>query len=83
MNTLNSLNQLVTLLEQNAARIGITLAGLMVVVYSIIILANHDNSPAARAERWAHLKKTFAVAFIIGGTGVLVQLFVNLGGMIK
>ncbi len=35
MNTLNSLNQLVTLLEQNIAKIGITLAGLMVVIYSI------------------------------------------------
>jgi hypothetical protein len=83
MNTLNSLNQLVTLLEQNIAKIGITLAGLMVVIYSIKILVTTDNSPAGRAERWGSLRTAFIVAFIIGGVTVFVQFFVNLGGMVK
>lgn len=82
MGTLNSLNQLLTLLEQNIGKIGITLAGLMVIINSIIILVHFDNSPAGRAERWGNLRKTFVVAFILGGGLVLIQFFVNIGGMV-
>ncbi len=82
MNTLTNLNNIVTLLQQNAARIGITAAGLLVAVNCIGIMLNNDNSPAARSERWAQLKKVFICAAIIAATGAFVQLATSLGGML-
>jgi hypothetical protein len=82
MNALAHLNTVVTLLQQNAARIGITVAGLLVAVYCIGIMLNNDNSPAARSERWSQLKKVFVCAAIIAATGAFVQLATSLGGML-
>ncbi|HLG78656.1 MAG TPA: hypothetical protein VKX46_19745 [Ktedonobacteraceae bacterium] len=82
MNALTNLNNVVTLLQQNAAKIGITAAGLLVAIYCVGIMLNNDNSPAARTERWAQLKKVFLCAAIIAGTGAFVQLATNLGGML-
>ncbi len=82
MNALAHLNTVVTLLQQNAAKIGITVAGLLVAVYCIGIMLNNDNSPAARSERWSQLKKVFVCAAIIAATGAFVQLATSLGGML-
>lgn len=82
MNALTNLNHVVTLLQQNAAKIGITAAGLLVAVYCVAIMLNNDNSPAARTERWAQLKKVFVCAAIIAATGAFVQLATGLGGMV-
>ena len=82
MNALTNLNNVVTLLQQNAAKIGITAAGLFVAIYCVGIMLNNDNSPAARTERWAQLKKVFLCAAIIAGTGAFVQLATGLGGML-
>ncbi len=79
METLNNLNNLVALLQANAAKIGLTMAGLLVAVYCVGIMLSHDNSPAARAERWDHLKKVFLCAAIIAGTGAFVQFATSLG----
>ena len=83
MGTLNSINTILTQIQTNAAKIGITLAGVMVAVYCIIILVSTDNSPAARAERWGSLKKVFVVAVIIAGTGAFITFAQNIGGMVK
>jgi hypothetical protein len=82
MNALSNLNNVVTLLQQNAAKIGITAAGLLVAIYCVGIMLNNDNSPAARTERWAQLKKVFLCAAIIAATGAFVQLATGLGGML-
>jgi hypothetical protein len=82
MNALTNLNNVVSLLQQNAAKIGITAAGLLVAIYCVGIMLNNDNSPAARTERWAQLKKVFVCAAIIAGTGAFVQLATGLGGML-
>jgi hypothetical protein len=82
MNTLNNLNHIVALLEQNAAKIGITAAGLFGSINTIIIMMSRDNSPAGRQERWTELKKIFLCAGIIAGIGALVGLFTSLGGML-
>ena len=79
-NHFNNLNNLITLLQQSAASIGFTVAGLMVAIYSIGIMLNNDPSPAARTERWAQLKKVFLCAAIIAGTGAFVQLATTIGG---
>ncbi len=82
MNALTNLNTVVTLLQQNAARIGITTAGLLVAIYCVGIMLNNDTSPAARSERWSQLKKVFVCAAIIAGTGAFVQLATGLGRML-
>ena len=51
MNTLTNLNTVLSTLQQNAAKIGITAAGLLVAVYCVGIMLNNDTSPAARTER--------------------------------
>jgi hypothetical protein len=73
---------MLTLLEHNAAKIGITAAGLLVVVYSIGIMLNGDMSPATRQERWGKLKNVFICAVIIAGVGAFIQLALSFGGML-
>ena len=57
MGALDKLNQVVAALQQHAATIGITTAGLMVAVYAIWIMLDNDQSPMHRTERWAKLRK--------------------------
>ncbi|RAQ98536.1 hypothetical protein [Thermogemmatispora tikiterensis] len=82
MEALNALNEIVTLLQQNAAKIGITIAGLMVAVYAIAIMLDNDQSPTARTERWAKLKRVFICAAIIAGASAFVSLATGLGKML-
>jgi len=82
MNALTNLNNIVNLLQQNAAKVGVTAAGLLVAIYCIGIMLNNDNSPAARTERWAQLKKVFLCAAIIASTGAFVTLATGLGHML-
>jgi hypothetical protein len=82
VNTLTNLNNVVSLLQQNAARIGITAAGLLIAIYCVRIMMDNDNSPAGRTERWEKLKRVFLCAAIIAATGAFVQLATGLGGML-
>ncbi len=82
MNALTNLNHVVTLLQQNAAKIGITAAGLLISIYCVGIMLNNDSSPAARTERWEKLRRVFLCAAIIAATGAFVQLATGLGGML-
>jgi hypothetical protein len=82
MQALTNLNSVVTLLQQNAARIGITAAGLFISIYSIGIMLSSETTPGARTERWAQLKKVFLCAAIIAATGAFVQFATGLGGML-
>ena len=82
MGTFDRLNQVVVVLQQHAAIIGITTAGLMVAIYAIWIMMDNDQSPMHRTERWAKLRKVFICAVIIAATGTFVQLAQNIGGML-
>lgn len=82
MGTLDHLNQILTILRQHAATIGLTIAGLMVVIYAIVIMLDNDKSPQARTERWEKLKRVFICAVIIAGFAVFVQFAQSLGGML-
>jgi hypothetical protein len=82
MNTLTNLNHVVDLLQQNAAKIGITAAGLLVAIYCVGIMLNSDSSPTARTERWEKLRRVFLCAAIIAAAGAFVQLATGLGGML-
>jgi hypothetical protein len=82
VNALTNLNNVVSLLQQNAAKIGITAAGLLIAIYCVRIMMDNDNSPAGRTERWEKLKRVFLCAVIIAATGAFVQLATGLGGML-
>ena len=82
MGTLTNLNTLIGLLQANAAKIGLTIAGLLVAIYAVMIMLNNDQSPAARTERWEQLKRVFLCAAIIAGMGAFVQFATSLGGML-
>jgi hypothetical protein len=82
MGALDKLNQVVVTLQQHAATIGITTAGLMVAVYAIWIMMDNDQSPINRTERWAKLRKVFICAVIIAATGAFVQFAQSIGGML-
>ncbi len=82
MEALTRLNAVVSLLQQNAAKIGITAAGLFVAIYSVAIMISSDTSPGARTERWALLRRVFICAAIIAATGAFVQFATGLGNML-
>jgi hypothetical protein len=82
MGTLNNLNNVIKLLQQHAATIGITIAGLMVAIYTIAIMFDTDTSPTARTQRWDKLQRVLICAGIIAGTGALITLATALGKML-
>jgi cytochrome bd-type quinol oxidase subunit 2 len=82
MGALDRLNQVVAVLQQHAATIGITTAGLMVAIYAIWIMMDNDQSPMHRTERWAQLRKVFICAVIIAATGTFVQFAQSIGGLL-
>lgn len=79
MNILSNLDTLLKSLQNSAATIGMTVAGLLVAVYSIAIMLNNDASPAARTERWERLKRVFVCAVIIAGIGAFIQFARGMG----
>ncbi|GCE32042.1 hypothetical protein KDA_75260 [Dictyobacter alpinus] len=82
MGTLNNLNTIVTQLQQHAATIGITLAGLMIGIYCMMIMLSHDNSAMANRNKWDNLQKVLICAGIIAGTGAFMQFAQGLGKML-
>jgi hypothetical protein len=82
MGTLNNLNNIISQLQTHAATIGITLGGLMVGIYAMLIMLSHDNSAMANRNRWEHLQKVLICAGIIAGTGAFIQFAQGLGGML-
>lgn len=82
MGTLDNLNTILSQLQQYAATIGLTLAGLMVGIYCMIIMLSHDTSVMANRNRWEHLQKVLICAGIIAGTGAFIQFASGLGHML-
>jgi len=82
MGTLDNLNGIVTQLQSHAATIGITLGGLMIGIYAMLIMLSHDTSAMANRNRWEHLQKVLICAGIIAGTGAFMQFAQGLGHML-
>ena len=82
MDTLNNLDAIVAQLQSHAATIGITLGGLMIAIYAIMIMLSSDNSPMANRTKWDNLQKVLICAGIIAGTGAFMQFAQNLGHML-
>lgn len=82
MGTLNNLNNIVVQLQQHAAQIGITLGGLMIGIYAMMIMLSHDTSVKGNMNRWENLQKVLICAGIIAGTGAFMQFAQGLGRMV-
>lgn len=81
--TINSIVTLVNNLTTNAGKVGLAIAGLALVFYFIKILLFTDSTPAGRSQRWEDVRTAFIVCFGIGVSGVLIQFFAGLGGLVK
>jgi hypothetical protein len=82
MGTLDNLNTIVSQLQTHAATIGITLGGLMIAVYAMMIMLTPDTSPMANRTKWDNLQKVLICAGIIAGTGAFMQFAQDLGHML-
>ncbi|GHP00760.1 hypothetical protein KSF_108070 [Reticulibacter mediterranei] len=82
MQTLNNLDNIIRQLQTHAAAIGITLGGLMIGIYAMLIMLSHDSSAMANRNRWEHLQKVLICAGIIAGTGAFMQFAQGLGKML-
>ncbi|MBA2680407.1 MAG: hypothetical protein H0U76_18660 [Ktedonobacteraceae bacterium] len=82
MGTLDNLNNIMVQLQQHAATVGITLGGLMIGIYAMMIMLSHDTSVKGNTNRWENLQKVLICAGIIAGTGAFMQLSQGLGHML-
>ena len=78
--TLDTLNTILKNLQADAATVGLTIAGLMIVVYVIMIMFNDDTNVVAHQKRWENLRKVFLCAALIGAAGTIITFGQQLGG---
>ncbi|BCL83599.1 hypothetical protein ccbrp13_60640 [Ktedonobacteria bacterium brp13] len=77
--TLNSLNSILKNLQSDAATVGLTIAGLMIVVYVIIVMFTDDTNVSTHNKRWENLRKVFLCAALIAAAGAIVTFGQQLG----
>ena len=81
--TVANLLRILTLLQKNAITVGLAVATVMVVVYTIRIMFDHDSSPTARTARWDGLYRVLICAGIIAGAGALITYASALGNLLN
>lgn len=77
---LNTLDGIVKKLQADAVTVGLAIAGLMIVVYVILVMFTDDTNVAAHAKRWENLRKVFLCAALIAAAGAIVSFGSQLGG---
>ena len=80
--TLNTLNGILKNLQSDAATVGLTIAGLMIIISVILIMFDTDTSVGSHTKRWDHLRKVFLCAALIAAAGAIVTFGQQLGGAI-
>jgi hypothetical protein len=80
--TLNQLDSVLKKLQSDAATVGLTIAGLMIVISVILIMFDTDTNVGAHTKRWDNLRKVFLCAALIAAAGTLVSFGNQLGGAI-
>lgn len=80
--TLNNLNTLLKFIQGQALTIGITLGGLMVVIYAIIIMMSGDTSVKGNMNRWEKLQTVLICAGLIAASGILISFAQGLGNFL-
>lgn len=78
--TLNALNAILKNLQSDAATVGLSIAGLMIVIYVIIVMFTDDTNVSAYHKRWDNLRKVFLCAALIAAAGTIVTFGQQLGG---
>ncbi len=78
--TLNTLNVILQNLRADAATVGLTIAGLMIVIYVIMVMFTDDTNVNAHNKRWENLRKVFLCAALIAAAGAIVTFGQQLGG---
>jgi hypothetical protein len=79
LGTLNSLLQQIT---HDAAAVGLTIAGLMIIISVIKIMLEDDTNVAAHTKRWENLRKVFIGAALISAAGAIISFGQSLGGQL-
>jgi predicted MFS family arabinose efflux permease len=82
METLDNLNSILVILQAHAFTIGLTVAGLMMTIYAILIMLSTDTSPVANRNKWDGLQKVMICACVIAGGGALIQLAKDFGSLL-
>ena len=82
MDALTKLDNIISQFQQHAAAIGITLAGLMIGIYAMIIMFNLSNNPLTIDQNWKGLQRVLVCAAIITATFTFVQFSQNVGNML-
>ncbi|GCE09192.1 hypothetical protein [Dictyobacter aurantiacus] len=77
--TLNTLNNILKNLQSDAATLGLTIAGLMIIVYVIMVMFTDDTNVTAHNKRWQNLQKVFLCAALIAAAGAIVTFGQQLG----
>jgi hypothetical protein len=80
--TLNTLNSILQNLKSDAATIGLTIASLMIVIYSILVMVTDDTNVAAHHKRWENLRKVFVCAALIAAAGAIISFGQDLGSLL-
>lgn len=77
---LGQLNGVLKNLQSDAATVGLTIAGLMIVVSAIWIMLDNTSNVGVHKDRWEQLRKVFVCAALIAAAGALVSFGQLLGG---
>ncbi len=80
--TLTRLNDILSNFQKGAITIGFTTAGLMVVIYAIMIMFDHNSGGKALNDRWGEIRKVLLCAVVIAAVGGLITFSRQLGGFL-
>jgi hypothetical protein len=80
--TLNSLNGILKNLQADAATIGLTIAGLVIVISTVYIMFDTDTNVGKYNKSWDKVRTAFICAAVIAAAGALVTFGQQLGGAI-
>ncbi|GCE15061.1 hypothetical protein [Tengunoibacter tsumagoiensis] len=78
--TLSTLNSILKDLQSDAATLGLTIAGLMIIVSVIMIMFTDDTNVSSYNKRWDNLRKVFLCAALIAAAGAIVTFGQQIGG---
>ena len=80
--TLDQLNAILYNLERDTMQLGFTIATLMIVVYTIMVMFDFNLGAKMRTDRWEEIRKVFLCAAIIAAAGTIIGFSQVLGGTI-
>lgn len=80
--TLSTLDDVLKHLQSDAVVVGLTIASLMIVIYTIGVMLTDDTNVAAHNKRWENIRKVFLCAALIAAAGAIITFGQQLGALI-